>query len=166
MRQRIQSIAHIIHIGPSFARISYYFQNKCMAAFMHSVTFPDGALVCRLSLKLSVSRARVPAEARADPHERHYSTKQQSGCVSAVKRLGGLDERQEEKAEHHKCILVFGSHVVGRLWGGKRNSNDDASGDLAAFPDFTKPTMGKVWLLIFKSLDEPLESKNATSASQ
>ncbi len=137
-----------------------------MTAFMHSVEFPDGALVSRLSLKLSVSRARVPAEARADPHERHCCAQQQSGRVSAVKRLGGLDERQEEKAEHHECILVFGIHVVGRLWGGKRNRNDDASGDLAAFPDFTKPTMGKAWLLIFKSSDEPLESKNATSASQ
>lgn len=86
-----------------------------MTVFMHSVTFPDQALVSRLSSKLAVSCARVPAEARADPHERHRRAQQQSRGVSAVKRLGGLDERQEEKAEHHECILVFGSHVVGRL---------------------------------------------------
>lgn len=48
------------------------------------------------------------------------------------------------------CILVFGSHVVSRL-GVKRKSNDDASGDLSAFPDFRNPTMRKVWLLIFIS---------------
>lgn len=86
-----------------------------MTVFMHSVTFPDEALVSRSSSKLAVSCARVPAEARADPHERHCRAQQQSRRVSAVKRLGGLDERQEEKAQHHECILVFGSHVVGRL---------------------------------------------------
>jgi len=47
---------------------------------------------------------------------------------------------------------------------GKRNCNDDASGDLAAFPDFTYPTMGKVCLLILLSYDEPLKSNDATSS--
>lgn len=116
-----------------------------MHDFMHSVTFPDEALITRLSSKLAVSCARVPAQARADSHERHRRAQQQSRRVSSVKRLGGLDERQEKKAKHHVCIFVFGSHVVSRLWGGKRNSDDDASGDPAAFPDFTKPTMEMVW---------------------
>lgn len=110
------------------------------------------------SSKLTVSSARVPAQARTQAHERDGRAQQKSRRVSSVERVRGLYNRQEEKREHQEWISLIGGHVVGGLLKGKRNRDDAASGDLAAFPDCTIPTMAKVCSLIFENREELFDS--------